>query len=226
MNTQETEAADPIARIAHARRQQRKLWTGLAVGILLLAALLPMGFGLGPFALGNAGKDEIQVWYYNTTDQPATIGISRIAPFASPTLTELGPYDTHFFTTHTGTWALTLTGAGATQTQEVELKSHTIVSHGSQLCYAVFDISQLYNEAAAQVPAFTVIDRIRPETSVYQTSAQTLVPPRARMPKIGQTPVHWVEDFDCGLLDPSLEEALKIRAQTILMEREVPDENP
>lgn len=221
------EIDDPIEKIREARKKERKMWLAVGGVIVALIGLLPIAFGVGPFGIGVMGKDQINVWIYNTTiEDDVEAAIRRKAPLASEDRFTLGAYETTSTFIPTGARELTTTVAGKTETFDVAFRNHTFLSVGGALCYAVFDITEMYNEAAATQPAFSVVDRIAQGQVVYESKARTMVPPRARMPKTAHSPVHWVEDFDCGLLAPELEDVLKLRAQATLQAREAPEESP
>lgn len=223
-NDWSNDADDSIARIAQARKQQQRL--AQIGGALLLAAIavVPMLFGNGLFGLSACGRDDVNLWIYNTTDAPVEVTLRRDAIIASSEAHALDAYGTVTLFTSAGKRSVTIQNQGADETLTLDLQRPTLLSVGSTLCYAVLDITELYNKESAAQPAFRVVDRIPAGQSIYESSAQTFIPPRARMPRTAQSPVHWAEDFDCALLAPEMEETLMLRAQTKLIEREGPAE--
>ena len=218
------EIDDPIARITAAKQKQRRIILGFAGAVLAAMAVIPRYLGFGVFGISAAMAHNVNVWVYNTTGGDASLTMTRIARIATPEVTRLEAWATQTLYPKTGERTLTLDFDGQMRRFEYDLQRDTFISLGNTLCYAVFDVTELYNAEAATAPAFTVVDRIPAHQNIYEPTSRTFIPPRARMPQTASTPVHWMEDVDCGLLNPTMNEALEMRAQTILQEREMPDE--
>lgn len=215
------EQENSILRTQERRRTERKMMAITGVVILLIIAIAPMLFGIGLFGLHSCQAERVQVWVYNTTDSPVGVRISVPAPLGSVSEAQIEAQGIQRIFFSSGTRNLEVTNAQGERREEVlELKSHTVITTGENTCYAVFDVTSFYHEQITEQAEMSLVERVPAGTFIYSTTATTLVVPRQAMPRRAAGAVHWLEDFDCSLLEPENEAELMLVAYAKLETRE------
>lgn len=214
------EQEDSIERGKVQRRRNNRFALALLALFLVLGASGPAVIGLGPFGLNSCNAQGINVWVYNPTSTPATMTARYRAPLAHTYAMDVEPMGIGRLFFDTGTRAVEVKAGSYSLSREIAFTNHALITVGGATCFAVFDMSAFYDDARRQPDTLEIIARIPAGQDLYISDANVLIAPRQNMPRRAGGVVHWVEDFDCGLMDPSAEDVLLMRAQTKLENRE------
>lgn len=214
------EQEDSIRRNQAKRRADKRLWAIVVAIALTVGALYPALIGIGPFGIKSFRAEAVQLWVYNTTEGSVGVETAFRAPLAYHHQIQIVPMGVERFFLKTGKRTLLVHQGGETTRTPFELTNHTIVTIGQQTCYAAFDVTDFYDEAKSHDADLRLVERIPAGTFIYTAKADSIVVPRQAMPRRAFGSIHWIEDFDCSLLDPAQEELLMMRARVKLEARE------
>lgn len=214
------EQAASIVRSQQKRAADRRLVVIIILIAVAVAAIYPSLIGIGPFGIKSFRAESVHLWVYNTTEQTTHVETSYGAPLAHEHVLELAPMGIGHLYLKAGRRRLKIETRGGTEKDSFNLSNDTIITTGDRTCYAVFDMSNFYDESKPADSDITLVDRVTAGTRMYVSTADTLVVPRQAMPRRAIGTVHWVEDFDCSLLAPEEEDTLMMRARVKLETRE------
>lgn len=212
---------DSFQRAREAKTRERRSYLIFVSALLILAGVVPALFGFGAFGLKSCGDERVQVWFYNPTDESVSVRLAIPAPLGVEALETIPPDGIRQLYFRTGERTLDVhTPDGAKERHNISLQRKTVVTFGDKTCYALFDMTAFYKDQSVEATDLTLLERIPAGTLIYTTEADTFVVPRQSMPRRGVGTVHWMEDFDCGLLEPDLEDELLMLARVRMEERE------
>lgn len=209
---------DAALERARANRKRRNVAFGIGtIVILLIWGVMPTLFGQGVFGIRACNSQTVTLWMYNPTSETLRVEVGRVGPLAGAYVEEEIPalgigHHQVVSGEHELRWSV---GDGGAEQQRVTIDNDLMLNAG-EACFAVFDISAIYTDGGVAPDHFPIVARVPADQRVYSFEGYTNVGPRQLLPTRSRPPVHWIEDFDCALLEPENEELLQIRAMTTI----------
>lgn len=215
------EQEDSFQRAREAKARERRGFLAFAGVLVILGAVVPSLFGFGAFGLKSCGDERVQVWFYNPTNETVSARLAIPAPLGVEAHQSIPPDGIRQIYFRTGERTLELQSpSGFHEQHEISLQRQSVVTFGEETCYALFDMTNFYQDQGVVAADLALIDRIPAGTRIYTSQSDTFVVPRQAMPRRGFGSVHWLEDFDCALMAPELEDELLMLARVRMEERE------
>jgi hypothetical protein len=213
---------DELKAMRRAQWRQRLAVLAAAAGLVALLGVLPIPFGMGPFAWRQCAYDRVDFHLANTSGATLTLEVNGQDPVQCPD----GRLTAETFLAGQTRYRILREDGTVYDEGERFTDDQAIFYNAGEGCFAIMDLAGMYDPERRDIDQIAVIGQITPEDRLALIPPGIFVKPRGLPPDNVQagTAVVWIDDVACELLDEAEREVLLtqelIRIQTRRERRE------